>query len=1021
MFARRPSFMFVMMILLCVGGSIAQVNFSGPQPGDVYKEFTTVMNVGSGQWRVTDPNLDPGRYPSAVQNDLPNPTLSINVSDLQGATRAEAVISLWGGHVGTRGKQIQFNGRTWLPIPEYDTSNGIPAGVAGELYLNQVNVAIPVPLDQLVQGTNTFTGTNTGQNPKYSFFWGMFGWYNLMIRVYYDPAQKPHPTGYISSPANYGIMTEDPTITASVSGNVNRVDFLGYYYGYDTDGNGKSTDYHYDYHLLSPSDPNFDIHNHVGTATSAPWQVTWNTRYVPDQVAGGVKLMARIRDNSGIWYCSPEVVNLSLTRTGTSVQMFQVTDLKERAWAKGDVGDVTNSVDVPSITGITEAVYHMRSYNMIDPDKDPGQYDYRRFNSLSEGPYGFSYYYSYDIRPLSTDLVVQGANTFSYYFSGGNHHGIEILWPGPALMLRYTGNYASPVPLASSLASPVSGSANQPTSPVLAWHPTPGGTSYQLQVSTDPAFGSTVFDQSNITDTTKQVGSLSQLTTFYWRVRATGPAGTGPYSTNNSFTTFLDAPTHLSPANAATNVPVSVTLQWKRSQGATSYKLQLSTDATFATGLVVNDSTITDTTYLATGLSFVTPYYWHVKAMGTAGGFSQPWTFTTVVGPAAAPVLTAPANGTQDLTVASINFSWQSAQWASTYRLQIATDPSFTSGIVFDDSTLTGTSRSVTNFQTDHQYYWRVRATGPGGTGSFSAAWSFQTVRTIPLATGLISPVNGTTGIPQSGLYFRWNSYPTATKYTFQLGTDSTFATGLFKNDTALVDTARLVNGLALATRYYWRVRVHNLAGWGPYSQTWWVTTVAPIPGPITLVGPSSGSIATADSGTFAWNRATPAASRYWYEIAIDSLFSSFRSVDSTLTDTIKIFRPLLNGQWYYWRVRGWSAGGWGPFSETRSLRVIVSSVSQRSSVPETFALEQNHPNPFNPSTKITFTLPKEAQVRLEVFNMLGQKVATLVDEHMEAGYYATTFDATNLPSGVYLYRLVTSSGSIARKMILMK
>jgi hypothetical protein len=166
----------------------------------------------------------------------------------------------------------------------------------------------------------------------------------------------------------------------------------------------------------------------------------------------------------------------------------------------------------------------------------------------------------------------------------------------------------------------------------------------------------------------------------------------------------------------------------------------------------------------------------------------------------------------------------------------------------------------------------------------------------------------------------------------------------------------------------------------------------------------------------------TPAASRYWFEIALDSVFTSFRSIDSALTDTMKLFRPLMEGQLYYWHVRGWSPGGWGPFSETRTLRVIVSAVGeQRPGVPETFALEQNHPNPFNPSTRIGFSIPRATQARLEVYNMLGQRIATVLDEHMDPGYYTVTFDASTLPSGVYLYRLETSIGTLVRKMILMK
>ena len=338
------------------------------------------------------------------------------------------------------------------------------------------------------------------------------------------------------------------------------------------------------------------------------------------------------------------------------------------------------------------------------------------------------------------------------------------------------------------------------------------------------------------------------------------PGGAGPYSESWDFTTILAAPSLVYPANAATSVPMPVSLRWQRSQGATTYKLQLSTDPTFASGLIVSDSTIADTTYQVNGLTFATSYYWRVKAMVTGGSFSLPWSFTTIVGPAATPVLVSPTNGSTGLAVASIDFSWQSAQWATSYRLQISTDPAFATGVAFDDSTITGTSKSVTTLHTDRLYYWRVSGKGPGGAGSFSTAWSFETVKTIPLAASLVYPANGATAQPVLGLVFHWNRVASASHYGFQLGTDSTFATGLFKSDTALVDTDRTVNGLKLSTRYYWRVRARNVAGWGAYSPTWTLTTYTPLPGQIALVGPGPGSLATADSGVFSWHTPTPAA-----------------------------------------------------------------------------------------------------------------------------------------------------------------
>jgi hypothetical protein len=90
--------------------------------------------------------------------------------------------------------------------------------------------------------------------------------------------------------------------------------------------------------------------------------------------------------------------------------------------------------------------------------------------------------------------------------------------------------------------------------------------------------------------------------------------------------------------------------------------------------------------------------------------------------------------------------------------------------------------------------------------------------------------------------------------------------------------------------------------------------------------------------------------------------------------------------------------------------------------IPSSFRLEQNYPNPFNPSTAIQFQLDRTSQVTLKVFNLLGQEVATLVNDVKQAGVYKVTFDAGRLASGVYFYRLATDHGLVAsKKMVLVK
>ena len=91
------------------------------------------------------------------------------------------------------------------------------------------------------------------------------------------------------------------------------------------------------------------------------------------------------------------------------------------------------------------------------------------------------------------------------------------------------------------------------------------------------------------------------------------------------------------------------------------------------------------------------------------------------------------------------------------------------------------------------------------------------------------------------------------------------------------------------------------------------------------------------------------------------------------------------------------------------------------SELPDDFALNQNYPNPFNPSTTLTFDIPETSVVKLAIFDILGQKVALLVDKELAAGTFEVKWDASSLPSGVYIARLRAGSFETAIQMTLQK
>jgi len=114
----------------------------------------------------------------------------------------------------------------------------------------------------------------------------------------------------------------------------------------------------------------------------------------------------------------------------------------------------------------------------------------------------------------------------------------------------------------------------------------------------------------------------------------------------------------------------------------------------------------------------------------------------------------------------------------------------------------------------------------------------------------------------------------------------------------------------------------------------------------------------------------------------------------------------------YYYRLRQIDNDGAYEYSNIIEINF---------NVPDNFELSQNYPNPFNPSTTISFNLPKPGIVTLRVYNLMGEEIKTLVEGYKKAGVYRINFNAEDLASGMYLYRLSTNGFTETKKLLFMK
>ncbi len=343
--------------------------------------------------------------------------------------------------------------------------------------------------------------------------------------------------------------------------------------------------------------------------------------------------------------------------------------------------------------------------------------------TLKVGP--LNYLTSYYVRVSAHDVVGNSA-----YSTGRNFTTIALI--------------VSPAPI---LASPADAATGIAPSPTLKWHPSLRAADYRVQVSLTPTFATVVYQDTSVKDTIKVVGALQNDMLYYWRVAAKNASGLGDYSEIRSFTTKAGAagePALVSPADNATNQPRSVTLRWKTTQNAVTYRLQVSAHADF-TSPVLDDSNETDTTQDVKGLAYGTLYYWRVRAQNGDGNsaYSASRKFIVIVEAPAAPGLIGPADNAE--VDRSLELKWKAVAGAVTYRVQVSKSATFAT-VVLLDSTVTDTTKALADLESGTTFFWRVRAENAGGVSAYSEIRGFKTKPPVGIHLAGMASMAGKTG-----------------------------------------------------------------------------------------------------------------------------------------------------------------------------------------------------------------------------------------------------------------------------------
>lgn len=343
-----------------------------------------------------------------------------------------------------------------------------------------------------------------------------------------------------------------------------------------------------------------------------------------------------------------------------------------------------------------------------------------------------------------------------------------------------------------------------------------------------------------------------------------------------------------------------------------------------------------------------------------------------------------PLNGAQNLS-SGLTLTWTPPAKTTTYNLQVSSSSSFTT-LITDQTGLINPSYVLSGLQPNTTYYWRVCGVNSFGTGTWSDAWSFTTKETSSLIVDdfeVMGPWQQPAQNPNS-------KYVDAaiTKFT--------------------ISTEQKVNGSSSGKLAY---SFRSQAG-----------------GVVCLANTTLPSVSDDEGyiGVWVYGDNSKNTLEFWFNTP-GNYIANLGIIDWTgwkfvqyaisgVPGTVKQFSAVVIRQ----ARKALKTGALYLDDLKKGSLLPKSPMEEIAAIPAEFRLG-NYPNPFNPTTNIEFVLTEGSRVSLKVYDILGKEVANLINEKMEAGVHRVTFNGSDLPSGIYIYRLDTERQHAVRKMVLTK
>lgn len=552
-----------------------------------------------------------------------------------------------------------------------------------------------------------------------------------------------------------------------------------------------------------------------------------------------------------------------------------------------------------------------------------------------------------------------------------------------------------------------------PNSFVANWEAVPDADHYRLDVSTKSDFSTFVqgYNDERVEGTSHEVTDLVPGQTYYYRIRAR----TRPTVSDNSEVIQLEtigvdpeqssivASSDVGQANNQDSVTIIVTAREEGGQSLRNVPVELTTESG---NLIADETTIITNSDGEAEFEVRNDTPQTVTYGAVASGEQLQQTVTINFLPPAPVALSASNTETRQFVA-----NWEMIDGAESYRLDVATDSSFTELLAdYQDRDVGNvTSFTVSDVSPGTDYYYRVRAIAEGLTGADSDI--------IPVTTFPDEPV-AADATDENALRFTANWQPAegAKSYQIDVASDPEFENILsdYENFDTGDSNSVTITGLQLNTNYYYRVRSKSSHRLSDYSNTVQTTTLGIDQEKSEISGSQLRVFADGNQQNQIEIILRSSDGRHLQDLNVNVTSNSETTQIEAVEDiTNEDGEALFN-------ITNTTA-------EEVTYSVTANSIFVGEIVLEfirddgELTLGDNFPNPFRHETQIPVTIPNLMDVEITVYNSLGNPVQILVNERLETGYYEIPFHTSGLASGVYFYRLTADKSTKTKKMILIK